>query len=129
MCKDKGFLAVDPDNVDGFTNANGFNITAADQLDYNRWLADTAHALGLAAGLKNDLLQIAALEPNFDFFVNEECGEFNECGRYAPAAAAGKPVFSVEYETGPFEAVCRNQTALGVTSVLKVRGARAGVAV
>jgi len=73
MCKDKGFLAVDPDNVDGFANDNGgLNFTATDQLIFNRWLADTAHSYGLAAGLKNDVGQVAELEPYFDFFVNEE---------------------------------------------------------
>jgi hypothetical protein len=71
MCKDKGFLAVDPDNVDAYTNNNGVGLTAADQLDYNTWLADTAHGLGLAVDLKNDVGQIAELAPLFDFFVNE----------------------------------------------------------
>ena len=39
MCRDKGFVAVDPDNVDGFTHeGNGISppLTAADQLDFNR---------------------------------------------------------------------------------------------
>lgn len=72
MCRDKGFVGVDPDNVNVYTNPNGLNnITANDQLVYNEWLADTAHDLGLAVGLKNDLEQIAELEPSFDFFVNE----------------------------------------------------------
>jgi hypothetical protein len=71
MCKDKGFLAVDGDNVDGFQNPNGIGLTAADQLAYNSWLAATAHGLGLAAGLKNDLDQIPQLVGVFDFFVNE----------------------------------------------------------
>jgi hypothetical protein len=71
MCKAKGFIAVDPDNVDGYTNDNGFDLTAADQLDFNKWLAATAHGLGMAVGLKNDPGQVAELEPYFDFFVVE----------------------------------------------------------
>jgi hypothetical protein len=71
MCKDKGFLAVDADNVDGYTNVNGVGLTAADQLAYNSWLANTAHGLGLAIALKNDLNQLPQLVPLFDFFVNE----------------------------------------------------------
>jgi hypothetical protein len=66
MCRAKGFDAVDPDNVDGYTNRTGFSLTAADQLAYNRFLADAAHARGMAVGLKNDLDQIATLEPSFD---------------------------------------------------------------
>lgn len=71
LCKGKGFLAVDPDNVDGYQNDNGVGLTAADQLAFNTWLAQTAHGLGLGAGLKNDLGQLTELTPYFDFFVNE----------------------------------------------------------
>ncbi len=84
-CKDKGFVAVDPDNVDGYTNKNGLSLTAADQLAYNKWLADTAHSLGLAVGLKNDLDQIVDLVGHFDFFVNEQCMRYQECSMYTPA--------------------------------------------
>ncbi len=40
----KGCDAVDPDNVDGYTAATGFPLTAADQASYNRFLATQAHA-------------------------------------------------------------------------------------
>jgi len=46
LCKQKGFDAVEPDNIDGYTNATGFPLTAQDQLDYNIWLANEAHARG-----------------------------------------------------------------------------------
>ena len=71
ICKAKGFLGVDPDNVDAHTFNTSFPLTPADQLAYNRWLADTAHGLGLAAGLKNDVDQIRQLVGSFDYFVNE----------------------------------------------------------
>ena len=71
MCKSKGFLAIDADNVDGYSNSNGLGLTAADQLAYNTWLASTAHGLGLSIGLKNDLGQITQLAGYFDFFLNE----------------------------------------------------------
>lgn len=60
-------------SVDGYTQVSGITpaLTAADQLDYNRWLAATAHELGLGCGLKNDMNQVADLEPQVDFFVNE----------------------------------------------------------
>ena len=71
MCRDKGFVAADPDNVNGYTNPNGLGLTAEEQLDFNIWLARTAHELGLGVGLKNDLEQIRDLEPLYDFYVNE----------------------------------------------------------
>ena len=60
-----------PDGVDGYSNSNGLGLTAADQLSYNTFLAEEAHKLGLAAGLKNDLSQLTQLLQSFDFFVNE----------------------------------------------------------
>jgi hypothetical protein len=70
-CQAKGFDAVDPDNMDGYTNDSGFPLEAKDQLAYNRMIASVAHGLGLGAGLKNDLDQLNELTPDFDFFVNE----------------------------------------------------------
>jgi hypothetical protein len=71
LCKSKGFVGVVPDSVDAYSNANGIGLTALDQLSYNQFLADSAHTLGLAIGLRNDLEQIQQLLPSFDFFVNE----------------------------------------------------------
>ena len=60
----EGFDGVEADNVDGYANDSGFPLTAADQLRFNRFLARAAHARGLSIGLKNDLGQAAALEPD-----------------------------------------------------------------
>lgn len=89
--------AVEPDNVTAFLNDTGFNLTAHEQLEYNRFLAEQAHARGLAVGLKNDLEQIAELVDDFDFSVNEQCHEFDECDALLPFIEAGKPVFNAEY--------------------------------
>lgn len=88
---------VEPDNVDGYANDTGFPLTAADQLAYNRFLATEAHRRGLAVGLKNDVEQVAALAEAFDFAVNEQYHEYDECALLRPFTAAGKPVFNAEY--------------------------------
>lgn len=75
----KGCDGIDADNVDGYTNNPGLPLTAATQLDYNRFLADQAHARGLAIGLKNAVAQLSDLAPSFDFAVNEQCFQYNEC--------------------------------------------------
>ncbi|MDP8222776.1 MAG: endo alpha-1,4 polygalactosaminidase [Candidatus Lernaella stagnicola] len=93
----KGCDAVEPDNVDGYTNANGFGLTNADQLDYNRWLAAQSHARGLSVGLKNDLDQVAELVDNFDWALNEQCRAYDECDMLSPFLQAGKAVFNAEY--------------------------------
>jgi hypothetical protein len=88
---------VEPDNVEGYSNGSGLGLTRANQVNFNRFLAAEAHSRGLAIGLKNDLPDIPALVGVFDFAVNEECNQYDECGRLRPFLRAGKPVFSAEY--------------------------------
>lgn len=97
LARSKGCDGVEPDNVDGYTNSPGFPLTAATQLDYNRFLARAAHSRGLAVGLKNDVDQLEALEPVFDFAINEQCNENKECGGYSVFTTKNKPVFNAEY--------------------------------
>src|SRR5262249_23600554 len=77
-----GFDGVEWDNVDGYSNRTGFRLTAADQLAYNASLANLAHQHGLTVALKNDVGQLADLAPYFDYAVNEQCQQYNECGGY-----------------------------------------------
>ncbi|MDT0570178.1 endo alpha-1,4 polygalactosaminidase [Streptomyces sp. DSM 3412] len=118
MCAEKGFDAVEPDNMDGYRNETGFPLTAADQLRYNRLIARLAHERGLAVGLKNDLDQIPELVDDFDFAVNEQCAQYEECEDLTPFIEAGKAVFHVEYEreTGDF---CPETRRLKLSSLLK----------
>jgi hypothetical protein len=101
MAAQKGCDGVDPDNVDGYTNNSGFPLTAQDQAAYNVWIATQAHSRGLAAGLKNDLAQVADLISFFDWQLNEQCFQYNECDVLLPFIQAGKPVFSIEYQGDP----------------------------
>ena len=91
----KGCDGVEPDNMTAYTNTSGFALTAADQLAFNRSLANAAHTRGLSIGLKNDLGQINELVDYFDFAVNEECFEFAECANLEPFTNQGKP-FSMQ---------------------------------
>ncbi len=100
VCKQKGFDAVDPDNTDGWSQQTGFSISQADQVTYQRGLADAAHKRGMAIGLKNDVEQISQMAGIVDFAVNEQCNEYGECGTYTGFLASGKPVYNVEYAGG-----------------------------
>jgi hypothetical protein len=93
----KGCDGVEPDNVDEYANSNGLGITAADQINFNTFIATQAHARGLSVGLKNDLDQVTALQPNFDWALDEQCNQYSECGDLTPFVTAGKAVFGVEY--------------------------------
>jgi hypothetical protein len=99
----KGCDGVEPDNVDGYANQSGFDLSGSDQLDYNMFLATEAHARGLSIGLKNDLEQVEDLLPHFDWALNEECQSWNECDMLDPFIDAGKAVFHVEYVDTPDE--------------------------
>jgi hypothetical protein len=90
---------VEPDNVDGYENEPGFPLTNATQLDYDTFLATEAHARGLSVGLKNDVDQVDALEPSFDWTLNEQCSQYDECDTLQPFVAADKAVFHCEYTT------------------------------
>jgi hypothetical protein len=118
MCRTKGFDAVEPDNVDGYVNDTGFPLTAAQQLAYNRMIAQLAHERGLSVGLKNDLDQVGSLVGDFDFSVDEQCAEFDECEELTPFIAADKAVFHVEYNltVGQF---CARTKKLGFSSMVK----------
>lgn len=123
LARDKGCDGVDPDNVDGYANDTGLALDAASQIDYNRWLAEAAHARGLAVGLKNDVAQIPALAAMFDFAINEQCHQYRECGRYAAFVSAGKPVLNIEYAdeyvtnvNGARDALCAASRSLGLST-------------
>ena len=98
LAKDKGCDGIDPDNVNGYKQKTGFKLTYKDQLEYNIFLSKTAHKYGLSISLKNDLEQIKDLVEYFDFAVNEECFQYNECYKVEPFVKQGKPVFNIEYE-------------------------------
>ncbi|MFJ2993661.1 endo alpha-1,4 polygalactosaminidase [Pandoraea sp. NPDC087047] len=93
----KGCDGVEPDNVDGYANDTGFALTAKDQLDFNAFIANEAHWRDLAVGLKNDDGQVAALEPWFDFAVNEKCSAQSVCDGYAIFTSKNKPVLNAQY--------------------------------
>ena len=118
VCRQKGFDGVEPDNVDGYDNATGFPLTAADQLTFNKRVAALAHGLGLAVGLKNDVDQAAVLAPSFDFAVNEECADYDECDALSVFVTAHKPVFQAEYDLGTGQ-FCPVTRPLGFSSIRK----------
>lgn len=113
--------AVEPDNVDGFSNDNGFGLTSADQLDFNKFIANEAHARGLSVGLKNDIEQLSALVDFFDWALNEECYAYNECAAYGPTfIQAGKAVFHAEYvDAGQLTKVCAVTKPLQISTIIK----------
>ncbi len=123
LCKQKGFDAVEPDNLDGYDNETGFPLTAADQLRYNQWLASEAHQRGLSIALKNDPDQASELEPYFDWALTEDCFAEDWCGQMLPFIKAGKAVFAAEYSDSgvSLNEVCRQAREIRFSVILKNR--------
>ncbi|KAL3422765.1 endo alpha-1,4 polygalactosaminidase precursor [Phlyctema vagabunda] len=93
----KGCDGVDPDNIDGYGNDTGLDLTEADAIDYLKFLATAAHTRGMAIGLKNGGTIVTRIIDVMDWEINEQCLQFTECAELAPFIAANKPVFHIEY--------------------------------
>lgn len=117
----KGCDGVEPDNMDGYQNDSGFPLRDADQLAFNRAIANLAHTRELAVGLKNDLDQIPELLAYYDFSVNEQCHEFDECEALLPFISAGKPVWNAEYKpefVSDSSEICSDALGLGLHTLV-----------
>ena len=100
-CAAKRFNGVEPDLLDGYENDSGYPLTAIAQITYDRMIAGLVHAAGMTVAQKGDVDQSAALEPYFDWTLNEQCGQYDECDALSAYQAAGKAVWIVEYQGFP----------------------------
>lgn len=124
LCADKGFDAVEPDNLQNDQNVTSGVITRQDQLDFNGWLADRAHAHGLAILQKNGPDSILQADRQgrlmvdlFDGVLNESCQRYKECGPLAEYVRRGKLALNVEYRQADLN--CAAMNSLGVNSIFK----------
>ena len=122
-CADKGFDAVEPDNMEVYTNDTGFPLTYEDQLHYTLWLAEESHKRGLAIGQKNAPDQTKDLVDVYDFAITEDAFYYGWAEDMLPYIQAGKPVFAAEYTDlpGDFDEFCRQSQDLGFSTILKHR--------
>ncbi|KAL3424694.1 endo alpha-1,4 polygalactosaminidase precursor [Phlyctema vagabunda] len=97
LAAEKGCDGVDPDNVDGYDNDTGLDLTPADAVDYLTFLAIGAHALNMSIGLKNSGQIVNATLDMMQWEINEQCVQYDECALFQPFIEAGKPVFGIEY--------------------------------
>lgn len=118
QCRDKGFDAVEPDSILGYTQDTGFPLTYQDQLNFNRWFAKASHDRGLSIGLKEDPDQAADLVGDFDWALDEECFEFHGCDNMTPFIKAGKAVFNTEYALDSSQ-FCADANARNFNSIRK----------
>ena len=126
LCAEKGFDGIEPDNMQLHWEDTGFEISYADQLAYNIWLAEEAHARGLSIGQKNNEDQTIDLLPYFDWGLTEDCFVGGWCAEMLPLIEAGKPVFAAEYTDEIsyeefIDDICPQAETLGFYAFLKNR--------
>lgn len=130
MCKQKGFDAIEFDNIDGWepSNQTGLNLTPEDGLAFVVWLANQAHARGLSMAHKYNLSQIPQVLPYVDFAIVEQCFQYDECrtvdngGKFGldQFVNAGKAVFTVEYQPySPTGNVCGRANGYNFNTLYK----------
>lgn len=100
LAKDKKCDAIDPDNINGYENDTGFELTQKDAIDYVKFLSTLAHKNGLAMGLKNGGEIAKNVVKDVEFCIQEQCGSYSECEMYQVLIKNKKPVFHVEYPKG-----------------------------
>jgi hypothetical protein len=118
LASDKGFDGIVGTSMAAYATDSGFPLTAADQLDYARWLAAEVRSLGMAPAMTGDYAQVDALVDSFDWAVTSRCIARGTCAQVAPFAAAGKPRFDLEYE-GELETICPAAEAQQIVAIRK----------
>lgn len=96
-CADKGFDAVEFDNLDSFTRSGG-RLDEGDALAFATLLVKEARGLGLAAGQKNtaELAAEGRDRAGFTFAVTEACHRWDDCAAFTSVYGAGQ-VLGIEY--------------------------------
>lgn len=106
-CAQRGFAAVEIDNLDTFTRFP--QVTRDGALELAASYVSVAHGLGLAIGQKNaaEIAGTGRSELGFDFAVAEECAAYDECALYR--RSYGTHVLQIEYSDNlpvTFREVC-----------------------
>jgi len=122
-CKDMGFDAIEPDNMDVYDNESGFRISRRDGIAYIKALSDLAHGMGLEIGQKNVPEITRQLIGHMDFVITEDCFSDGWCEEVSAYIRDGKPVLAAEYtDTGVnWAAACAFARANDYSMILKDR--------
>ncbi|KAF3910070.1 hypothetical protein AA313_de0200120 [Arthrobotrys entomopaga] len=97
LAQSKGCDAIDPDNINGYQNPTGLNLTEADAISFLRFMSIEAHNRGLAIGLKNGGELVSDVIDFMDFAIQESCVAYDECAPYRTFLEYNSPVFHIEY--------------------------------
>lgn len=97
MISNKKFDAIEPDNLDGYSNDSGFNLTILDEKKFCDSIITYAHLYGLGIGQKNLPEFSAEFSEKFDWALTEDAYNQGWAKDMMPYIDKKKPVFIVEY--------------------------------
>ena len=113
-CRDKGFEALEYDNLDSWGRFNDTSVAADvpfgrdDAIAYAELLVELAHDHGMAAAQKNTVdlpRRVSREQIGFDFVVVEDCGRWDECQDYRDVF--DDHIVAVEYRKKDFKETCQ----------------------
>lgn len=131
LASSKGCDAIDPDNVDGYSNKNGLGLTKNDSINFINYLSEIAHNLNISIGLKNANDIVDDVVNIVEFSVQEQCVYYQECDNFRLFIENDKAVFHVEYPKGDkvdnnknvslsvYDKYCNDKSASRFSSILK----------
>lgn len=130
LAKEKKCDGVDPDNIDGYDNDTGLNLTEDNAVDYITFLSNYSRGHNLSIGLKNGGSIADRVVNLTHWVVVEQCIQYDECGLYDSFLAALKPVFNVEYpkksssnsadvSNATYDKYCEYEDLKGFMTILK----------
>jgi len=119
VCQQKGFDALEPDNMDVYEASSGFPLTHADGVNYALWLAGQSHQRRMAIVQKNASSIVADIHASYDGALTEDCYSGNWCADMQAYLDANQPVFACEYTTSVFGAACTWGQARQYSFILK----------
>lgn len=121
LAKSKGCDGIEADNVDGYDNETGLDLSEEDAVDFLVWMAKQSKSRGLKIALKNAGSLVETLAPVFDMSVSEQCFEYENCADYEPFLEADKPVFNAEYAkkyVNNSTAICAQSNDMGMSTLV-----------
>ena len=91
-----GCDAVEPSDIDGYLADSGLPLTREGTVEFVAWLAEGAHARGLAIALHDGNELAGELEPAVDLAMDYGCLAAGTCAELGAFTAAGKVVLHAE---------------------------------
>jgi hypothetical protein len=114
----KGFDGIFASTLGGYLQTSGFPLTRADELDYDMFLVDQAHARSLSIGLSGDFELGQTLASDFDWVLAIGCIAENNCSALSVFQAHARPVFDLETD-GDQDSVCAQAAKAGIPVTFK----------